>query len=234
MKLIFNSSNAAIYQNIILSILNSVSSSSNQHQVNGFEYSTTADMIGVMDAINMFNDAVVISDFSIWIKVPNVNINDDVPLGLTFSYIDELNTIRRKWSDLSVLSQGIESSILYIDGVTSSISESDLDILFADSIAEPLSQSALSLTLADEEFYNPLFGTYEPYSYLSYQQIDGEWNKYFLTWYDAQTYMSGKWAEYGGDRYYPVKWRIEQPLTPEEEAIAYAIYPNFPYKEIEL
>lgn len=97
--------------------------------------------------------------FPIWIEIENQYANNNIPAALSFStYQDEDdNTIQRKISDMSVSATTRDTlkSIYYLNGITSKISKSDLDILVANSVTTVLSLLEKQELINDEngEYY---------------------------------------------------------------------------------
>lgn len=104
----------------------------------------------VQELLDFDNKELIIP---IWIEVPIIHLNNDIPSLLSFSSYQDISgiTIQRKWSDFSVLrtSNDTNYQILYIDSITSNIAKEDLRLLRGSSY-RIMNNKRLSIILNDE------------------------------------------------------------------------------------
>lgn len=99
------------------------------------------------------------SGFPIWFEIENQYANNNIPASLSFStYQDEDgNPIQRKISDMTIgaTTRDTLKSIYYLDGITSKITKSDLNILVANPLTNVLSSSEYQEKINDPggEYY---------------------------------------------------------------------------------
>lgn len=237
MNLIFNNYNAQLYADLINDI-RFRADVDESFKIVQQRYQVPNTYLSSTDVLKLMNDNVVVQNYSVWLEVLNADLVNNVTLGVSFAtYFDDQEPPveqQRTWNDLSVLSVGTNSKMIYWQGGTSEISHNDLSLLIeaSDVIVHGIMEMQMRMSYEDYFVVSEEVPVYVPYSFVSYEQFDTDWKRYFKSWQDAQAYITGMWNALGGDRFYALKWRIVQPLDDIESAIAYADYPNFPVESV--
>jgi hypothetical protein len=71
--------------------------------------------IELQTIIDIARIGTIVEDYPIWFEIPNVNLNDDISSGVTFSSFLDIsgNTIIRQWNDISLHLTGTSNTILF-------------------------------------------------------------------------------------------------------------------------
>jgi len=237
MKLIFDDYSAQLYVSLI-SDIRYRADFDNLFKITKDGYQTPNEYLSSTDVLDLMNNNVVIEGYSVWLEVLNADLTNNVTAGVSFAtYLDDQEPPveqQRTWNDLNVLREGTGSKILYFQGGTSEISKDDLQLLIDanDCTVHGIMEMQMRMSYDDYFVASDELSVYVPYSFVTYKQFDTDWKRYFKSWQDAQTYITGMWAALGGDRFYALKWRVVEPIDDAESAIAYADYPNFPVESV--
>jgi hypothetical protein len=234
MKIKFNDSNLALYIDLI-NIIKIKADGELSFKINrDGSYQVPNSFLNSFKVLEMMNNDVLITGYSVWLEIQNVDFTNNITESVSFAtYFDDQEPPiqqHRTWNDLSVFRTGTNSKIVYWQSGTSEISKDDLQLFTDDPKCVVYGIKELQMRMSYKDYFvsSDEVPTYVPYSFVTYEQFDTYWQQYFKNWNDAQTYIAGMWDELGGERFYALKWQIEEPLNDAESAIAYAYYPGFP------
>ena len=127
------------------------------YEIDKLELTIPTEDVTIADFQSFEDVAAGHEDYSIYIEIPNQHANNNVPASLSFSTYTEIDendnevTIQRKISDLTVSRAGPTNTIYYLQGITSKITKSDLDIMVANAVTTVLSASERSTKINDPD-----------------------------------------------------------------------------------
>lgn len=145
MKLLVKESRIAIFRDDLEPWLTKALLKVSGYKIDKLELTIPTEDVLVADFQSFVDIAAGYEDYPIWIEIENQYANNNIPVALSFAtYQDEDdNTVNRKISDMSIgaTTRDTLKSIYYLNGITSKITKSDLDILVSHPLTTVLSLS---------------------------------------------------------------------------------------------
>jgi len=127
------------------------------YSIDGTEISVNNKDIELTEAEDIMDFAEKVKDFPVWLEIANSDLDIDIPNTISWStYEDEDgNVIQRKFSDMTVLAEGVTKSIRYIQRETSNISNDDLKAIKKVAKIKLMGLKDLNKAIADpnDEYY---------------------------------------------------------------------------------